>query len=293
MTENSQLAPSLDSLTCASGRFAMVAIDQRESLRAMFRAAGGLGSDQELTDFKAAAAELLSAHSSALLVDRLCGLEAARVVLGIDHCGLILAADILEYDRSGVVVTTRLDSALFDAPTDSLHPEFGELGPAALKLLLLWDTAAADEAETLARDFMTRCRGAGKIGLLEVKVRAPSADARGHADVLLEAARRLAPTQPDVYKTEVPFFGNASERGVIEACEQITQALPCPWVVLSSGVAVEQFPEAVAMSCRGGASGFLAGRAVWSEAVHPVEYRGRLATTALARLDRLVEIVEA
>ncbi len=110
---------------------------------------------------------------------------------------------------------------------------------------------------------------------------------------LVEAAERLAACQPDVYKTEVPFFGDASERAIIEVCEQITQALACPWVVLSSGVPIDRFAAAVALSCRGGASGFLAGRAVWSEAVHPVGYRRALERTAVARLQRLVEVVEA
>jgi sulfofructosephosphate aldolase len=271
----------------------MVAIDQRESLRAMFRAAGGDGNDGELSGFKEAAAELLSEHSSAILVDRVWGLDAARRVARSRDCGLILAADVLDYDPSGTVVATRLDAACFDGTPGPLRPEFDDLAPAALKLLLLWDADDADEATRLAGDFMSHCRAAGKIGLLEVKVRVPSDDAHRHALALLDAARHLAPTQPDVYKTEVPFLGRGSEPAIIETCEQITEVLPCPWVVLSSGVPVEQFPEAVRLSCRGGASGFLAGRAVWSEAVHPVEYRARLATTAVARLEHLVDTVEA
>jgi sulfofructosephosphate aldolase len=292
MTEKTQLAPPLHTLTRPSGRFAMVAIDQRESLRAMFQAAGSRGDDEELSSFKAAAAELLSAHSSAVLVDRIWGLEAARVVARSQDCGLILAADVLDYDPSGAVVATALDGGLFDTAPGRLRDEFDELEPAALKLLLLWDPGEAEQATSLALEFMSHCRAAGKIGLLEVKVRVPPEDPHRQAVALLEAARRLASTQPDVYKTEVPFLGTGCERAIIETCEQITQELPCPWVVLSSGVPVEQFPEAVALACRGGASGFLAGRAVWSEAVHPVEYRGRLATTAVARLERLVEIVE-
>ena len=37
-----------------------------------------------------------------------------------------------------------------------------------------------------------------------------------------------------------------------------------PWVVLSQGVAADDFPAAVEASCKGGASGFLAGRALWT-----------------------------
>jgi sulfofructosephosphate aldolase len=293
MPEETQVAPPLHSLTRPNGRFAMVAVDQRESLCAMFRAAGGDGNDAELSGFKEAVAEVLGEHSSAILVDRVWGLEAARRVAQSQATGLILAADVLDYDHAGSVVATALDADCFDGAPGPLRPELDELAPAALKLLLLWDADDAEGATRLATDFMAYCRAAGKIGLLEVKVRVPLDDDYRHAVALLEAARHLAPTRPDVYKTEVPFLGTGSERAIIETCEQITQALPCPWVVLSSGVPVERFPQAVALSCRGGASGFLAGRAVWSEAVHPVEYRGRLTTTAVARLQRLVEIVEA
>lgn len=291
MTETHRLAPPLDSLTLPRGRFAMIAVDQRDSLRAMFEAGGGSGADHELSGFKAGVAELLAPHASALLVDCLWGMEAAGMVAQQTDCGLILAADVLDYDASGAVLTTGLDSAVFDAGK-SLRPEFEELGPVALKLLLLWDAADAEQADALARDFMSHCRAAGKIGLLEVKLRAPGDDPDQHAAALVEAARYLAPTQPDVYKTEVPFLGSGTERAIIETCERITQELACPWVVLSSGVPVDRFPEAVELSCRGGAAGFLAGRAVWSEAVHPDDYRDRLRTTALTRLERLVEIVE-
>jgi sulfofructosephosphate aldolase len=291
MTATHRLTPPLDSLTLPSGGFAMVAVDQRDSLRAMFEAGGGSGADHELSGFKAAVAELLAPHASAVLVDHAWGMEAAGIVGRQENCGLILAADVLNYDPSGAVLTTELDGAVFDAGR-SLRPEFEELSPVALKLLLLWDADEAEQADALARDFMNHCRAAGKIGLLEVKAPAPGGDPERHATALVEAARRLAATQPDVYKTEVPFLGSGPENAIIKTCELISQELTCPWVVLSSGVPVDRFPEAVALSCRGGASGFLAGRAVWSEAVRPDDYRDRLRTTARTRLERLVEIVD-
>ena len=37
--------------------------------------------------------------------------------------------------------------------------------------------------------------------------------------------------------------------------------------MLSAGVALEDFPRGVEAACRGGASGFLAGRAIWRDAL--------------------------
>ncbi len=293
MNRNAQVARSLDDLALPSGRFAMVAIDQRESLRAMFRAAGGPGDDEQLADFKTAVVEVLGSRGSAILVDAGLGLDAARAVAQTTRCGLILAADVLEYGDDGAVVRTGLDDEVLSGRAPGLPSVLAELAPRALKLLLLWDEAAPEEAERLASDFITRCREAGVVSLLEVKVRAPTTSAYARTVALVKAAERLAPCQPDVYKTEVPFFGDGSERAIIEVCEQITQALPCPWVVLSSGVPVDRFAQAVALSCRGGASGFLAGRGVWSEAVQSTGYRRSLESTAVPRLQRLVEVVEA
>jgi sulfofructosephosphate aldolase len=61
--------------------------------------------------------------------------------------------------------------------------------------------------------------------------------------------------------------------------------------VLSSGVSIEDYPAAVEAACRGGASGFLAGRAVWRDALvadpEPV-----LRERAVPRLQRLADIVD-
>lgn len=40
-----------------------------------------------------------------------------------------------------------------------------------------------------------------------------------------------------------------------------------PWVILSSGVDADIFGRAVSIAMKGGASGFLAGRAVWASVV--------------------------
>ena len=65
--------------------------------------------------------------------------------------------------------------------------------------------------------------------------------------------------------------------------------------MLSTGVSDDRFPELVGASCRGGASGFLAGRAIWSRAVSATttdEATSRL-RTSVADLERLSAIVDA
>jgi len=66
--------------------------------------------------------------------------------------------------------------------------------------------------------------------------------------------------------------------------------LPVSWKILSQGVSIVDFPGVVRVACAAGASGFLAGRAVWSDTLaDPVPLlRGR----AVDRLKALAEIVD-
>jgi tagatose 1,6-diphosphate aldolase len=62
-----------------------------------------------------------------------------------------------------------------------------------------------------------------------------------------------------------------------------------PWVILSAGVGYENFRTQVEIACRAGASGYLAGRSIWRDAVstHDPAARDAAVTGARARLDEL------
>ena len=265
---------SLAAIARPSGALAMVAMDQRESLRQMFeRALGPNLPGSTLVDFKVAVAEELSPYASALLLDTHFGMQAmARM-----QCPLIVAADALEYGEPGVVSDTRFDRA----------PLRGTSAVAA-KLLVVWRRdAQRGRRVAMTRDFVRACHGAKLLAIVEGVAR------RDDDDLLLEAARELAACGPDVYKAEVPGFGKASLEETARRCEQITQAIDVPWVVLSAGVTLEDFPNSVEAACRGGASGFLAGRAIWSDAVASwPAVRAALRERAVPRLQRLAEIVD-
>ena len=86
-------------------------------------------------------------------------------------------------------------------------------------------------------------------------------------DALVDAAKDLGSVGPDLYKAEGPLFGAGDRDAIVSTARRVTDAIDCPWVVLSSGVPAERFPAAVAMSREGGADGFLAGRAIWADAI--------------------------
>lgn len=281
---------TLEAIARPSGALAMVAMDQRESLRAMFDAAGrGRPADAVLADFKADVARVLGPLASGFLIDRHFGLERVRELLP-SSAGLILAADALEQADGGPVEETDLDQAV-------LAPDFDLAGVAALKLLIIWRRDERREARVaLAARFVAAARDRGLLSVLEPVVRATPAELDAGTwdadEAIREAARELAPLGPSLYKAQVPLAGRGSAAEQEAASAALGACIPGPWVVLSQGVDRERFLPAVQAACRGGASGFLAGRALWSDVVGAEDVPALLRERSAPRLERLVEVVD-
>jgi hypothetical protein len=137
-------------LSLARGGFAMLALDQRESLRAMFARAGRVPvvgdeavGDDTLRRFKRQGIEILTPHASGVLLDRPLAVTGERPAGIAPGCGLILAADVLHHAPGGHIGFTSLDPLV--------TPAFIErVGAVAIKLLVIW-RAGRDRAERADR----------------------------------------------------------------------------------------------------------------------------------------------
>jgi sulfofructosephosphate aldolase len=277
-----------------SGTFAMVAADQRDSLRTMMAqraaATGEAIPDSRLTDFKLAVARALGPYASALLIDRHYGYRRLidEQVLPAG-CAPILAVDALDQEPGRPVEGTSLDPHIDPAAaaTD---------GTRGLKLLVIWRRDdRRDERVALAARFVELCRAAGLASVLEPVARpTPAEETAGTFrlnDAIVEAARELAPLRPSLYKGQVPDGGTSTLARLTAECERVDAVVDVPWVVLSQGVAPADFPTAVEAACRAGASGFLAGRALWTDALTG-DRDAALRGPSSDRLRRLGEIVD-
>jgi tagatose 1,6-diphosphate aldolase len=99
----------------------------------------------------------------------------------------------------------------------------------------------------------------------------------------------------DMLKSEFPsdLRYNKDKGKLIDICQKLDKASQVPWVVLSAGVSFEVFCQQVEIACKAGASGFLAGRAIWQEAMNiedPKERAKMLQTVGAERLEKLAEI---
>jgi sulfofructosephosphate aldolase len=283
--------PTLDAIARPGGGLAMVAMDQRESLRTMFDMAGaGRPDDDQMVAFKTAVAHALAPLASGFLIDRHFGLDQVRRGVLPASCGLIVAADDLVQDVGGPVQDTALDDVV-------AAPDFDLTGVAAIKLLIIWQRDSRREARVeLARRFVELAAARGVLSVLEPVVRATAveeADGSWDADAAIrEAARELSPLGASLYKAQVPRSGAGTADELEAACAALGKAITGPWVVLSQGVARSDFFGAVQAACRGGASGFLAGRALWSDLVGRDDLPAALAEIAVPRLARLVQLVD-
>lgn len=285
----SVVSATLADLQLPSGGFAMLAVDQREALRVMMSEhQDSPVSDEQVQDFKLAAARILTPHASAVLIDRQFALEAAleqHVVA--DECGLIASADHFESAHGELVGEVTIDR-LIDPVA------LRERGVVALKLLVLYrPDGGSAERVAMTREFIGICKNAGLVSIVEPLSRKPLDEGSWDwNNGILAAAEELGSLGADLYKAEVPYHGQASERDIRAACRRLTEVITGPWVVLSSGVQEDVFPQAVAWACAEGASGFLAGRAVWASSIGSDDLDKELRTNAVSRLRRLRKIVE-
>jgi sulfofructosephosphate aldolase len=266
----------LDALARPSGTFLMVAMDQRESLRTMLRERGQQATDAQVERFKLGVARELAPYASGFLIDR-AHLEAVEPFV---ERGLILAVDRLVQEPGGAVEDTSLEEEIELVP-----------GVVALKLLVIWrDDGRRAERVELSRRFVELAARHGLLSVLEPVVRVPEEE---REDAIVEAARELGAVRPSLYKCQVPLSGRGDPLEITRRAREIDAALPVPWVVLSQGVDPDDFPAAVEAACKGGASGMLAGRAVWMGTIGAEDLQARLRAESVPRLRQLAAIVDA
>lgn len=289
-TSISESEASLADIATADGTFAVIALDQRNTLKRMFVAAGRPDpTDEELVAFKA---DVLAGvdNASAALIDPTYGVPALKSI-GSTTRALIAAEPANRITWNGEPRVTR-------------DPELNarwvrEQGGSALKFFVQLrvdrpvgpgEPDIAAEGIEVARQVIADCREAGVPSVLEnlIYLRPDEElDAAGRADAIIAAAVALDELRPDLLKLEYP--------GSPQACRRLAESISSPWAVLSAGVEFTEFSDVLRISCdEGGASGFIAGRAVWKDSVglDPAERQRYLADEGRRRLDGCLQAIQ-
>lgn len=284
-----------------AGIFTISALDHRGSLEEMLRQMRGkdLLPWSVVVQEKERLTRALAPHSSAVLFDPVYGagpLLARGVVPG--SVGVLVAREQSGYDSTAEGRVTVLQ------PGWSVE-SIKRIGASAVKLMVLYHPEApiATRQEEVVAGVAESCRKHDIAFLLEPmsyplvsgqKKSDPSFAAR-KPEIVLETVRRLGSLGADVLKLEFPTEPGyeTDEQKMLAVCREITELAGLPWVLLSAGVDFATFQRQVEIACEAGASGFLAGRAIWQEAMqlrNPSEREHFLNTIAVSRLRILVQI---
>ena len=284
---------TLDSIATAAGTFAVVAMDQRGTLRRMYAALDRPGvTAEEMTALKADILTGVRGSASAFLVDPDFGVPAVQRVGAGPAFGTLIAAEPSDrgtHDGEPVVARDPQQSARW----------VQQQGGDAVKYLIQVRAdrpVGADgrdltaEAAVVVREVIEDCAAAGIPSVIENLIYPLRGEGElspeQRADAIIEAAVWLDALNPSLLKLEYP--------GSPEACRRLAGRLTNPWAVLSAGVPMDRFSEVLRVSCdEGGASGFIAGRAIWKDAVGMPAGPQRLAYLAGEGKRRLDECLAA
>jgi len=292
MTDISSKQKLFEAIRGSNGKYSMLALDQRESLRAMFPRDenGAPAADRQLVDFKVAGVNVLSEYASAVLLDREFGLAAPEQLRKADNAGLIVAGDFVYQDEHGGLLGSDVDPSIGAEYLQSV-------GAAALKYLVIWRPGVekAERARQLEQTIAV-AQEAGVLSLIEPIVR-PDDNSNWTSvsekhDAILRAAEEIAPYRPDIYKAEVPGYSPGDVSRVAEHSAELSKIVDGDWVILSNGVADSEFPTALFEAMKGGARGFLAGRAIWKDVVAEKNHAEVMAERSIGRLKELVAITD-
>lgn len=261
-----------------NGIFKMTAVDQRPPIKGPI--ATHLGLEQapwdQVARFKGLLVETLQAQSTAMLVD--------------PHFAVPYSFDVLD-PKKGLIITLE-DSLFQETPGGRISGEIDDwsvakikrMGGDAVKVLAWYRPDASDEVNQAQKDYV---KGIGEACarydipfLFELLVYPLAADAHQtqeyvemkgkKADDVLASVEEFAKPEygVDVFKLESPVNaadadGSAEVQAVFDEMGRLAGR---PWVMLSAGAGKPEFRNVLEHAFAAGASGFLAGRAIWLDA---------------------------
>lgn len=271
----------------AQGLFSMVAVDQRPPIVQLVAAARGIAPEAvgfaDIVAVKSLLAEGLAPSASALLVDPNFGLPAASAHLRPER-GLVLTLEDHRYDDGP---GGRRSHLIADWSVERIR----RLGADAVKLLAWYrpdaDPAVCAHQQALVRQVGEDCRRHDIAFVFELLVYPFSTQGGGPAEYREDPAKQAQRVIDSVHTFADPAYGvdlfklesplpmaalPAPDAPGADAVQDLFKTLgdACrgtPWVMLSAGAAMASFEHAITYACRAGASGFLAGRAVWLQAL--------------------------
>ena len=261
-----------------NGIFKMTAVDQRPPIKGPI--AAHLGVDEapweEVARFKGLLVETLQDQSTAMLLDPHYAVPYAVGTLSPEK-GLVVTLEDSDFEETG---GGRLSSDIDDWSVAKIK----RMGADAVKVLAWYRPDAEEKVRRAQQDYVKRigaeCARLDIPFLLELLVYSLPADGAQNKeyvemkgkkaeDVLASVVEFANPGYGvDMFKLESPV--NAEEAdgsaAVQKLFDEMGRLAGRPWVMLSAGAGKPEFRKVLEHAFAAGASGFLAGRAIWLDA---------------------------
>lgn len=289
----------LQRISDADGFIRVAAIDHPENYLALFDPDTDAVSDAEVVESKLELIAGMAPHCTAVLVDPVWSLPQGLLTAAIPgDVGVISGLEHLAYSPAGFGIETVVREG-WTVPT------LARLGADAAKLVVFYRAEVEDVSATqdeLVADLAEQCREEALPLVVEPlwypldgeRLTDPQVRS-ARRDAIVASAHHFAGLGADVMKVEFPGHLDAEEEraAATDACKRLDAGLGVPWVLLSASATFDTFAEQVRIAAASGACGFMAGRAIWGDAVgrHPAEVRAQGVRTAAERLDVLAGIL--
>jgi len=290
----------LQQIANPDGIFTMCAMDHRGSLRSMINEEHPEEVNyEEMVEYKLELCSCLAQYASAVLLDPIFG-AAQCISHGAlpNDTGLLVSIEATGYEGGK---EHRLTTLLEGWSVEKIR----RMGASAAKILVYYRPDLKQLASQQLKTVNTVAMECIKYDLpflvepksypIGAEINNPQEFATLKGQLVIKTAQEITALPIDVLKAEFPadLRYKKDKPELINLCHQLDTAAQVPWVVLSAGVDFELFCQEVEIACRGGASGFLGGRAIWQEAMGIDNTRKRvqyLSTISTDRLKRLTEI---
>ncbi len=255
---------------------------------------------QDMVDFKLDLCKATAPVVSAVLLDPVYG-AAQSIAAGIlpGHIGLLVSLEKTGYSGEK---TARITELLPDWSVEKIK----RMGASAVKLLVYFRPDLKENASyqiDIVAKVAQQCIKED-IPFLVEPVSYPVSEteissqkfAAMKPELVIETARQISAMPIDVLKAEFPadMVFEKDEKKLFQLCQELDRASRTPWVLLSAGADFMTFKKQVEIACKAGASGFLAGRALWQEGAKIRSREERMnffKTTAVPRLKELADLV--
>ncbi|HMM93683.1 hypothetical protein [Phycicoccus sp.] len=285
-----------------AGHIRTMAIDHPENYLRLFDADLSAVSFEEVVESKLDMVRALARHATSVLVDPVWSFGQAVASGAVPgDVGVISGIEELYYEPSSAV---GFDTGLH--LKEGWDPQvLATLGADAAKLVVFH--REDQPADVVAQQHAAVATAAAQCAALQLPlVVEPLWFPTGEEDTadpevrdrrrrsVLSAARSFREAGADVMKMEFPLLDLDDLDAAHTACDALDEAVSGPWVLLSAGVTFEGFRTQLDVAADHGCSGFMAGRAIWGDAVGRMDSAARADGAALAarRLDELAEVLE-